>query len=87
MATQVRLELDSAGFQALLNSSEVVALVHEAAAGVASRAGDGFEVVEFQGTFGGSPRPMATVTAATRDAREAEAVGGVLSAAVRGGGG
>ena len=43
MAKQVRVELNSAGISALLNSPEVEALVKSEAQAIADRAGEGFK--------------------------------------------
>ena len=82
MSTKVRIEFQSEGFAALINSAEVQADIQSRAARTAAAAGDGFEVEEVQLNFGGSPRPGAFVVATTREARQAEAEDKVLTSAI-----
>lgn len=85
MAKKVRIELDHDGFQTLLNSEPVKGLVKSGADRIAQAAGDGFEVVEKELNFGGSPRPGFIVHTGTWDARRAEAKDKVLSTALNAG--
>lgn len=82
MAGTVRIELDSAGIADLLVGPEVAADMKRRADNVADAAGDGFEVTEFEGKYGGSPRAMASVKAKTREAKVAEATGKALTRAI-----
>lgn len=81
MATNVRIELDHAGFTALLCGGEVAGFVNQTAQQVASRAGEGFEVNSYIGGYGGG-RAVATIHAKTPEARLAEAEHKALSKAV-----
>lgn len=85
MAARVRIDFQSDGFQALVNSSEVRELVTQGAERIASAAGEGFEASTFEGSLGGSSRPMGMVVSATRAARRAEAENQALTRAVRNG--
>lgn len=81
MAQLVKIELDHAGFTQLLTGSEVAGLVQQTAQNVANRAGAGFEVNSYIGSYGGG-RAVATVHAKTQEARQAEAEFKALSKAV-----
>lgn len=85
MATKIRIELNHEGIQELLLSDEVAAVCKETAEGIASRAGDGFEVTERQlrsGSKLGGSRVGYGVAATTYEAMKAEAEDGALSKAV-----
>lgn len=82
MSKKLRIEFDSEGFQALLNSPEVKKLLQTKAEAIAAEAGPGFEVEEFQASFGRSPRPAVTVSSATTEARKAQAERSVLEKAI-----
>ncbi|SPT53798.1 Uncharacterised protein [Actinomyces bovis] len=73
MSTSVRFEFSSEGFQQVLNSEGVKARLQRMGEAVAAEAGDGFETNLYQANYGGSPRPMIVVRAATMHARLAEA--------------
>ena len=83
MATKVRIELDHDGIRALLESAEIAAECERAAQAIASRAGEGFEVVGPQQRRYGGGRVGYGVRAATYEAKLAEAEDKVLSKAVR----
>ena len=85
MAKKVRIELDHEGFQALLNSAPVKAVIKSGADRIAKAAGDGFEVAETTLNFNGSPRPGMVVYSDTLEARKAEAEDKALSTAVNAG--
>ena len=78
MAEQIRIEVNSAGIQAILKSEEVQSLLEAKAQRIAAAAGDGFEV----SSRIGATRARASVITATRAARKAEAVDRVLTAAI-----
>lgn len=85
MTTKIRIELNHEGIQELLLSDEVAAACKDAADGIASRAGDGFEVTERQirtGSKYGGQRVGYGVAATTYEAMKAEAEDGALSKAV-----
>jgi hypothetical protein len=82
MAGTVRIELDSAGIQELLTGSDVAADMKRRAEAVADRAGEGFEVAEYEARYGGSPRAVAVVRAGTTEARRAEATSKALTRAI-----
>lgn len=82
--TKVKVELVSSGITQLLTSSGVQAACEEAAEAIASRAGDGFEVLPARRMGFGGGRVGVSVYTATREAREAEATDKALSKAVRG---
>ena len=75
-----RLELDHDGIAALLRSQPVATECEAAARRVAAAAGDGFEVVGPRFT---GQRVAYSVSAATEDARVAEATDRSLSRAVQ----
>ena len=83
MATKVRIQLLSDGIRDLLVSAPVAADCETAAHGIASRAGDGFEVLPMREMGFGGGRVGYAVYTATDEAREAEATDKVLSKAVR----
>ena len=62
--SKVEIELNSAGIQELLKSAEIQGYCEELARGVASRAGDGYEV----SSMVGKTRVNASVYAATNEA-------------------
>ena len=64
--SKVEIELNSAGIQELLKSAEIQGYCEELARGVASRAGDGYEV----DTMVGKTRVNASVYAATKEANK-----------------
>lgn len=66
MSKQVEVELNSAGIQELLKSSEIQAACTEQAKKVASRAGDGFAV----DSYIGKTRANAMVFAETAEANK-----------------
>jgi len=78
VAEQIRIEVNSAGIQAILKSEEVQSLLEAKAQRIAAAAGDGFEV----SSRIGATRARASVITATRAARKAEAVDRVLTAAI-----
>jgi hypothetical protein len=78
VAEQIRIEVNSAGIQAILKSEEVQALLEAKAQRIAAAAGDGFEV----SSRIGATRARASVITATRAARKAEAVDRVLTSAI-----
>lgn len=83
MPTKITIELNHDGIRELLTSPEIGAEVEKAAQAIASRAGDGFEVVGPQGLGYGGGRVGYGVAAVTYEARLAEAENGTLSKAVR----
>lgn len=78
MAEQIRIEINSAGIQALLKSEEVQSLLEEKARRIAAAAGDGMEV----SSRIGATRARASVITATKAARKAEAVDRALTSAI-----
>lgn len=64
--SKVEIELNSAGIRELLKSAEIQGYCEELARGVASRAGDGYEV----DTMVGKTRVNASVYAATKEANK-----------------
>lgn len=82
MATGIRFKFNHDEFQRVLNEPAVAARLRRMADAVAARAGDGFEVEEYKANYGGSPRPMVVVRAATYEARRAEAADKVLTRAL-----
>jgi hypothetical protein len=78
VAEQIRIEVNSAGIQALLKSEEVQALLEAKGQRIAAAAGDGFEV----SSRIGATRARASVITATRAARKAEAVDRALTSAI-----
>ena len=62
--SKVEIELNSAGIQELMKSAEIQGYCEELARGVASRAGDGYEV----DSMVGKTRANASVYAATKEA-------------------
>lgn len=75
-------EWDDAGFQALISSPEVRAVVNAAAEQIAANAGDGFEVSNERTSGMRYDREIAVVRGVTYEARAAEATDKVLSKAV-----
>lgn len=73
-----RVELNDAGIQAFLRSTELMAELQRRADAVAAAAGEGFKAEIWQG----HDRAHATVTATTHAARRAEATDRVLSRAI-----
>ena len=73
MVKAIRFEWNHDEFQRVLNSSPVRDRINAMGRAVAAAAGEGFEVEEYTANYGGSPRPMAVVRAATYEARLAEA--------------
>lgn len=73
MPSKLRMEFLSEGFKAVLTGDGVRSKVDAMAKAVAQEAGEGFEPGVFLATYGGSPRHIGTVRAATREARKAEA--------------
>lgn len=86
MAEKIRIEFQSDGFQALLNSGAVRADLEARANIVAATAGSGFDVSTTALAFGGSPRPGVVVHSTDHESREAEAVDKSLSSAIWAGG-
>jgi hypothetical protein len=78
VAEKVRIEVNSAGIQAILKSSEVLDLLREKAQRIAAAAGDGMEVSAGLGAI----RARASVTTATRAAKLAEATDRALTSAI-----
>lgn len=74
----VRIEVNSAGIQALLKSPEVEALLKAKAGRIAAAAGEGMEATSRVGRT----RARASVVTATREARKAEAVDRALTKAI-----
>lgn len=81
--TSVRFEWVDEGFQTIISSPEVNALVTGAAQRIATAAGDGFEVVPAKTTKLRYNRDIALVAARTRAAKVAEATEKRLSKAVQ----
>lgn len=73
---------DDSGFQALISSPEVRAMVNAAAEQIAAAAGDGFEVSHERTEGWQYDREIAVVRGVTYEARAAEATDKVLSKAV-----
>lgn len=78
MAETIRIEVNSAGIQALLKSDEVQDLLRSKAERIAAAAGEGFEV----SSRIGATRARASVITATRAARLAEATDRTLTSAI-----
>lgn len=78
MATKVRLEMNSAGFRALLRSPQVLADVDRRAQAIADRAGPGMEATSRVGPN----RARASVRTATAEAKRAEATDKALTRAL-----
>lgn len=78
MAEKIRIEVNSAGVQALLKSDEVQALLKAKADRIAAAAGEGMEATSHVGRT----RARASVITATRAARKAEAVDRALTKAI-----
>lgn len=78
MASQVRIEVNSAGIQALLKSDEVQAFLKAKADRIAAAAGEGMEATARIGRT----RARASVVTATSAARKAEAVDRALTKAI-----
>lgn len=78
MATSVRIKLDHAGIQELLNSSELAQVCEEKAQQISATAGDGFEVGEERH----GSRVWFTVYTESEEAKAAEAESHALSRAV-----
>jgi hypothetical protein len=74
----IRIEVNSAGIQALLKSAEVQADLESRARRIAAAGGDGMEV----GSRIGKTRARASVITATREARLAEATDRALTKAL-----
>lgn len=84
----VRIEFNSDGFRALLESDGVQSLVSETADGIASRAnanagGDGFVATTQRGGYGGG-RWIGFVKSTTKDAAIAESENKALTRAIQG---
>ena len=84
MATKIRIELNGEGIRELLMSDAIAKECEKAAQAIASRAGEGFEVLPMRKQSFGGGRIGYAVKTATQEAREAEATDKVLSKAVRG---
>lgn len=84
MATKVRIERLSDGIRELLCSQPIAAECEKAAEGIATRAGDGFEVLPLRQMGFGGGRIGYAVKTDTYEACIAEAEDKVLSKAVRG---
>ncbi len=82
MATKLRLEFSSEGFQAILESQAVADDIERRTQAVADAAGDGMVATMMKANFGGSPRPMGVVATDTAEAMRAEAVDKALSKAL-----
>jgi len=78
VAEKIRIEINSAGIQALLKSSEVQELLKAKADRIAAAAGEGMEVTSRIG----ATRARASVVTATRAARKAEAEDRALTTAI-----
>jgi hypothetical protein len=78
MAEKIRIEVNSAGIQALLKSAEVQADLEDRARRIAAAAGDGMEASSRLG----KTRARASVITATRKARIAEATDRALTSAI-----
>lgn len=78
MAEKIRIEINSAGIQALLKSDEVQALLKAKADRIAVAAGEGMEA----SSRIGRTRARASVVTATSAARKAEAVDRSLTKAL-----
>lgn len=78
MAEKFRVEINSAGIQALLKSGEVEAFLKAKAERIAAAAGEGMEATSRIG----KTRARASVVTATRAARKAEAVDRALTKAL-----
>lgn len=78
MAEKIRIEINSAGIQALLKSEEVQSLLMAKAQRIAAAAGEGMEA----SSMVGKTRARASVITATRAARKAEAVDRSLTKAI-----
>lgn len=83
MATSVRFEWLDEGFQQIIDSPEVAALVTESAERIAAAAGEGFEVKPARTSKLKYNRDIALVVADTYAAKVAEATDKVLSKAVQ----
>ena len=81
--TKIQIEWVDAGFQQILSSGEVHAVVMGAGNTIAGRAGDGFECEGYQTKGLRYDRPAAVVRAVTKEAKEAEAEEKVLTRAVQ----
>ena len=84
MATKVKIELLGGGIRDLLCSQPIAAECEKAAEGIASRAGDGFEVKPLRMMGFGGGRVGYAVHAESYEAKLAEAEDKALSKAVRG---
>ena len=84
MATKIRIELNSDGIRELLMSDAIAKECEKAAQAIASRAGDGFEVLPMRKQSFGGGRIGYAVHAESYEAKLAEAEDKVLSKAVRG---
>lgn len=78
VVTEIRIELDSAGIEALLRSPEVVADLQRRADAIAAAAGPGMRATVYQGR----DRARAEVWTGTYAARDAEAEGRALTRAL-----
>lgn len=78
MAEKIRIEINSAGIQALLKSGEVQDFLLSKAQRIAAAAGDGMEA----SSRVGKTRARASVITATKEARKAEATDRALTAAI-----
>ncbi len=84
MATKVKIELNHDGIRELLMSQPIAKECEKAAEGIASRAGDGFEVLPMRKMGFGGGRVGYAVHADTYAAKLEEAENKTLSKAVRG---
>lgn len=82
MGRRVRIEFLDDGFRALLNAGAVRDDLEARAARIAASAGDGFEVVGTELSFGGASRPGFFVQSDTREAQLAEASDKALTSAI-----
>lgn len=85
--SRVRIEWNDKGFREVLNSPEVAAATEAVAKRVARAAGgeDDYEVKQFKGSYGGSPRVVQSVKTATDQARLDQAKDETLTRALYGG--
>ena len=82
MAQEMKIDFLSEGFRTILTSGEVRNLISSTAQGIASRAGDGFDVDTFLGNYGGG-RWVSVVVAKTREANAEQSENHVLNNTLR----
>lgn len=80
--TKIKFEWIDAGFQQIISSGEVNAVVRSAGERIASVAGDGFECVDWHTRGLRYDRPGVLVVSQTYEAKKAEAKNKALSKAV-----